>query len=119
MFSAHDMQISNLWQFLEPINFQQDDLTGEYSEWFHCPYASHITIELHKLKNCTDDDKTGKQAKCFFIMFVSNGQPLQFKDLNPFPQKENFVQILKTPRDKDQSLTLKDARLRQGLYPYT
>jgi hypothetical protein len=76
MYSAHDMQIVNLWQFLEPLSFMQNNLNGTYQEWFHCPYASHITLELHKLKNCKDDDLTGKSAKCFYLMFVSNGQPL-------------------------------------------
>jgi hypothetical protein len=76
MLSAHDSQISNLWQFLEPVNLVQDNLEGKYEDWFHVPYASHITVELHKLKNCSNS------LSCYSMMFVSNGLPLQFKDMH-------------------------------------
>ena len=68
MISAHDEQISNLWQFLQPINFLQDDQSGNYKNWYYIPYASHINMELHKKKNC--------EKHCHYVLFSSNGQPL-------------------------------------------
>jgi hypothetical protein len=79
MMSAHDEQLANLWQFLEPVNFLQDDQKGNYSEWYFIPYASHMHMELHKKKEC--------EHHCYYLLFTSNGQPLKFKGLNPIGQE--------------------------------
>ena len=47
MFSGHDTNIGNLWTYLEPIEFKQDNFYGKYVDWFQIPYASSIQIELH------------------------------------------------------------------------
>jgi hypothetical protein len=65
LISAHDEQISNLWQFLEPVDFMQDDLNGKFTEWYYIPFASHLHMELHRKKDC--------EHHCFYILFSSNG----------------------------------------------
>ena len=80
MLSAHDNQITNLWQTLDPIHFQQDNFDDKYEDWYSVPYASFIQIELHKLNDC-EDDNNRPTGKCWRVMFTSNGQPLKFKNL--------------------------------------
>ena len=111
MLSAHDSQISNLWLFLDPINFKQDDLQGNFRDWYHIPYASHIQIELHKTLNCS-----GKPS-CYSMLFVANGIPLKFRDLNSMQTTENLN--LKTPYELDKSIQMREKRLKMGLYEYT
>ena len=42
MLSAHDTQIGNIWQFLKPEEFRQDDLQGTYADWYFIPFSSYI-----------------------------------------------------------------------------
>ena len=76
--SAHDTQIGPLWQFLDLVDFKQDDLDGGYVDWYGIPYASSIVVELHKQKNCEDFQKTGR---CWSVLMHSNGNPLKLRGL--------------------------------------
>lgn len=42
LFSGHDTNVGNLWAYLQPINFKQDNLLGQFVEWYQIPYASSI-----------------------------------------------------------------------------
>ena len=79
MFSGHDTNVANIWSYLQPIEFKQDNLIGQYVDWYQVPYATSIQIELHKMKGCKPRHKGA--SNCFYMQFLSNGQPLVFRDL--------------------------------------
>lgn len=81
LYSGHDTNIGNLWQYLNPVGFKQDNLQGQFVDWYQIPYASSIQMELHKKKNCTLA-KGEDESSCFYVQFTSNGQPLKFKNLD-------------------------------------
>ena len=62
--------MGGLFAFFDPINFQQDNFEGVYTEWFGIPYSSYMHIELHKINKCEDIDMTGK---CWQVMIYANG----------------------------------------------
>ena len=62
IYSAHDNQIANIVEFLEPTNITQD----------HVVFAAQVTIELHY--SCTESDA------CFTVQTLWNGLPMGFKE---------------------------------------
>lgn len=42
LYSGHDTNIGNLWAYLQPIDFKQDNLAGKFVDWYTIPFASSI-----------------------------------------------------------------------------
>ena len=42
MFSGHDTNVANIWSYLQPIEFKQDNLIGQFVDWYQVPYATSI-----------------------------------------------------------------------------
>lgn len=80
IYSGHDDGISNTLLFLNPVNFQFEDV----------PYGSQIYYELFYDENCL---KTQKNSQCFTIKIAFNGHPLKLSTC----QESNVQQGLKTP----------------------
>lgn len=40
--SGHDSNIAPLWQYFDLTDFEQDNLNGDYIQWYGIPYASTI-----------------------------------------------------------------------------
>lgn len=66
MYNAHDIQISNLLEFLRPTDFDYDFI----------PYSSQIYIELHYDEQCV---KTKRDTSCFSVKVLYNGTALKFE----------------------------------------
>ena len=60
MFSAHDVTMANIWEFLEPVNF----------DYNYIPYSSYLQIKLWEEKKCQDD--THKDDECFMVTISTN-----------------------------------------------
>lgn len=122
LFSGHDTNIGNIWAYLQPIDFKQDNLKGQFVDWYHIPFSSSIQIELHKKVDCSSEKGS---TKCFYIQFTSNGQPLVFRDLPSihneagmsFSQSQSNFD-LKTPGQYDASNKERNQRYQRGMYSY-
>ena len=69
IISCHDIEIVNVMQWLNPINF----------EWNGAPFASNVLFEIYKNDECLKnlkDDETDPYA-CFTIQSFNDGRPMQ------------------------------------------
>lgn len=68
IYSAHDDQVSNMWEWLHPTNVQMDFVY----------YASQVTFELMYDDECLTERLAGEH--CFNVNVFYNGSPLAFAE---------------------------------------
>ena len=68
IYSAHDDQISNMFEWLHPVNVALD----------YVIFASTITFELMYSELCVQSETASDE--CFTINVIWNGEPLLFKE---------------------------------------
>jgi hypothetical protein len=67
IYSAHDVQVANVLEWLEPVGFNPVDV----------PYVSNIFFELHYDEACLYNKATASES-CFSVTTLYNGEPLKF-----------------------------------------
>lgn len=67
IYSAHDVQVANLLEWLEPSGFNPVDV----------PYVSNFFFELHYDEDCLSNNQTTSD-QCFTVQTLYNGEPLKF-----------------------------------------